>query len=243
MSRDELIHMLSKMEKELKKLRFQVNNCNCEYECVNCSFEGCNAMALLHGKYDDEYENCTKMLKCKCNAYFCDQHILCRACKVCVKCSKHEKCKYCDFEICPKNKNLQLPPDLKKDKPGKCECENELSKSTIYHCTNCLDKDKIDDYDYSHSKMYFSCEKCGVNGVNYSRNYYICVSCDHKNKNAVIPPCDSCGLKRHFGCKDFDLCDCGESLCPECVQNCKTCGSLLCTYCNKNSECSKCDEN
>ena len=165
MSRDELIHILSNAEKELSELRFQYRNCNCEYQCVRCSFPGCDAMALLHGKYDDVYANCTKIFKCKCNVNLCDQHILCTACKICSKCSKHEKCKYCDFEICPKNENL------------------------------------------------------------------------------VIPPCDSCGLKRHFGCKDFDLCDCGESLCPECVQNCKTCGSLLCTYCNKNSECSKCDEN
>jgi hypothetical protein len=215
-------------------LRFQQEHCNCEYSCVNCSFVG--------GKYDNEYENCIYMITCGyCDNYFCNEHI-CLTCEFCDKCAKHEKCKYCDFSICPKDMDINSPPDITEYTPGNCKCGEELEEITTYHCSKCLDPEIF--YQRSHVKMYHKCQTCDTVGVNYSRSFYRCQACYYKNQVAIIPDCDNCGLKRHFGCKDFGLCACeGKLLCPGCVTNCKKCNTPLCTYCSKNSYCPICDEN
>lgn len=242
LSREELVTLLLNSQKKVNELRFQVRHCNCEYSCVKCSFPNCNAIALMHGKYDDNYENCKKMIKCKCGKNFCDKHIFCQPCQACEQCSEHEKCKYCDIKICHnnENENLYSSPKIKKSLPGKCECGEELSECAIYHCKNCKEFEK--NYIYSRSPMYFNCEICNVRGVNYRYVFYTCYSCDFKNENKIIPPCENCGLERHFGCKDFGLCSCEEEyLCPECNVSCKTCHSPLGAYCAANSQCVKCE--
>lgn len=216
--RDILILLLTRIEKdttdhfknhdeELQELRFIVRNCNCEYRFHKCEFPNCKAKVLLHGKYDDVYEDCNDLIQCKCpgNHYFCDKHIPCAECKTCDKCSEHEPCKYCNIKICSSNGQNHLPPKLIKNKPGLCQCGHELEQVPNYVCGNCryYGTYRYENY-HGINKIKRKCVECDRDkSIDRTFYTYECVTCEDKNQKLIIPECKRCELQRHFGCKFF----------------------------------------
>lgn len=104
LSKDMLILLVQNLEKELnekikeenktkdsliEELEFRVWNCNCEYLFYRCVIPECKAIALIDGKYENQYENCSKMSPCNiCENYYCEKHFKCQKCQTCKKCCK-----------------------------------------------------------------------------------------------------------------------------------------------------------
>lgn len=237
-------------KRKFNDLQFRVDNCHCEYDFVTCSFPDCEARSLSRGKYDDVYDECYDMTSCKVckiDNFFCDKHIECIDCKVCSKHSKHSKCKYCDMVICP----LDMPSPISYSR-GVCPCGEELSYVEDYYCDDCVVRNpltgtrqpfymarvekKFSDFlleasieqeacQVLNSEHGFNCHKCNKVGCKYLHFYYKCHSCYH-DSNA----CLNCGLRRHAGCKVFDMCINGcTQICPECNITCTNCRGKMCS--------------
>lgn len=243
--KDVLIMLLTQIERdtvqhyknndlELEELRFRKSCCECEYSFVRCNFPECKAMALMHGKYSNEYEWCEKMLECDCGKTFCDRHFSCSSCQKCESCMKHQKCKYCDLNLCPSKLNNHLPPI--KYENGVCECGKRLEKQTGLICYKCIRENQVKTglNEYINTQ----CDVCHKQKNTKTFNFYKCVFCE---KEKVAPQCERCGLQRHFGCKLSSCPSCREDLCPECVANCQNCNIRICVFCYEdNPLCLKC---